>query len=53
MFLERIVNPHLPDYPLMPASLWTFSTVFALNLIAVLVVWLLRTGIREHAQVNE
>jgi capsular polysaccharide transport system permease protein len=53
LFLERIVNPHLPDYPLMPASLWTFSTVFALNLIAVLVVWLLRTGIREHAQVNE
>jgi len=53
LFLERIVSPHLPDYPMKPASLWTFFTVFTLNAIAVMVVWLLRTGLQEHAQISE
>jgi capsular polysaccharide transport system permease protein len=53
LFLERIVSPQLPDYPLRPASLATFFTVLALNLIALMVVWLLRTGVQEHVQYNE
>jgi len=53
LFLERIVSPQLSDYPMMPASLWTFFTVFALNLIALMIIWLLRTGVQEHAQFNE
>jgi capsular polysaccharide transport system permease protein len=53
LFLERIVSPHLADYPLMPQSLWTFFTVLSLNAIAVMIVWLLRTGLREHAQLSE
>jgi capsular polysaccharide transport system permease protein len=53
LFLERIVSPQLSDYPMMPASLWTFFTVFALNLIALMIIWLMRTGVQEHAQFNE
>ena len=53
LFLERIVSPQLPDYPLRPASLATFFTVLALNFIALMVVWLLRTGVQEHVQYNE
>jgi capsular polysaccharide transport system permease protein len=53
LFLERIVNPQLSDYPMMPAGLWTFFTVLALNLIALMIIWLLRTGVQEHAQFNE
>ena len=53
LFLQRVVSPQKADYPLKPDSLMTFLTVFALNLIAVMVVWLLRTGVREHAQYIE
>lgn len=53
LFLERVVSPQKADYPLKPDSLATFFTVFALNLIGVMVVWLLRTGVQEHAQYIE
>ncbi|HTR15374.1 MAG TPA: capsule biosynthesis protein [Roseiarcus sp.] len=53
LFLERVVNPNFPDYPTMPASLWTFFVVLALNSVAVMIAWLLRTGVREHAQIAE
>lgn len=53
LFLERVVNPNLPDYPTAPASLWTFFVVFVLNSVAVMIAWLLRTGVREHAQIAE
>jgi hypothetical protein len=38
---------------MMPAKGWTFFTTFALNLIALMIVWLVRTGVQEHAQHNE
>ena len=53
LFLERIVSPNVPDYPRMPQTLWTLLTVFALNCVALLIAWLLRTGVREHAQTSE
>jgi capsular polysaccharide transport system permease protein len=53
LFLQRVVSPGLPDYPMMPAKGWTFFTTFALNLIALMIVWLVRTGVQEHAQHNE
>ena len=53
LFLERVVNPNLPDYPTAPASLWAFFVVLALNGVAVMIAWLLKTGVREHAQIAE
>jgi len=53
LFLERIVNPHPADYPAMPTSLWTLFTVFCLNAVGLMIFWLLRTGLREHAQISE
>ena len=50
LFLERVVSPNRPDYPMMPRRLWNFATIAALNLLAVMIVWLFRTGFREHAQ---
>jgi len=53
LFLERVVHPNLPDYPAAPASLWSFFVVLILNGVAIMIAWLLRTGVREHAQVAE
>lgn len=53
LFLQRVVSPGLPDYALMPERRWLFFTVFAINLIALMILWLLRTGVHEHAQHNE
>ncbi len=53
LFLQRVVTPGLPDYPLMPERRWLFFTVFAINGIALMIIWLLRTGVQEHAQHNE
>ncbi len=53
LFLERIVNPRPADYPTMPASLWTLFTVFCVNAVALMIFWLLRTGLKEHAQTSE
>jgi len=53
LFLERIVNPDKADYPLAPAKLWILFTVFALNAIGITVAYLLRNGLREHAQISD
>jgi capsular polysaccharide transport system permease protein len=52
LFLERVVSPSEPDYPTMPARASAFATILTLNLIALMVFWLFRTGLQEHAQAD-
>jgi capsular polysaccharide transport system permease protein len=53
LFLERIVNPNLPDAATMPRRIWTFCTMLALNLVGLMVVWLMTTGLREHSSFSD
>jgi capsular polysaccharide transport system permease protein len=53
LFLELVVSPNRPDYPTMPARAWTFATILVLNLIGLMILWLFRTGLQEHAQIDE
>ncbi len=50
LFLERVVSPNQPDYATMPLRMWNFSTIAVLNLLGLMILWLFRTGINEHAQ---
>jgi capsular polysaccharide transport system permease protein len=49
LYLERVVEPNLPDYANAPASSRWIATVCGSNLLGILVLWLFFTGIREHA----
>jgi capsular polysaccharide transport system permease protein len=49
MYLDRVVEPSNPDYPMSPESLRMIATVFGLNIFGIMVVWLIVTGIGEHA----
>lgn len=49
LFLERVVQPSLPDASNAPRRLQSFLAVLAANLILVLVGWFVWTGIREHS----
>lgn len=49
LYLERLVQPNLPDTALEPRRLRTVFTVFVLGLLAWGVVSLLIAGVREHA----
>lgn len=49
LYLERVVQPNLPDYPTMPRSIRSIVTVAAINFLALLIGWLIYSGIREHA----
>ena len=51
MYLSRVVEPSRPDYAMAPQSLRWIATVFGLNVILLLVVWLIGTGIGEHAAI--
>ena len=48
LFLERVVEPGVADYPTMPRRWWMFFTVVGFNILAVAVGWLVVTGVREH-----
>ena len=48
LYLERVVEPHLADYPTQPKRTRTTLIVFVANLLFALVSWLVFTGIREH-----
>jgi capsular polysaccharide transport system permease protein len=50
VFLDRVVEPNLPDEPIEPRRLETIVTVWGLNAIICGVTWLLVTGLREHAR---
>jgi len=48
LYIERIVEPNLPDYPLYPRRALSFILVAVSCLIAYGIGWLLVAGVREH-----
>ncbi len=48
LFLERVVQPSLPDASASPRRLQTIMAILAANLILALVAWFVWTGVREH-----
>jgi capsular polysaccharide transport system permease protein len=49
LYLEIIEQPDLPDYPLYPKRIVSFSMVLATCLLAYGIAWLLVASVREHA----
>ncbi len=49
LFLERVVEPAIPDEAMEPRRLRTVLTVFGFNIIALGIAWLIGSGLREHA----
>ena len=49
LFLERVVEPGLPDEATMPRRWAMVLTVFGYNVIGLVVLWLIGSGLREHA----
>lgn len=50
LYLDRIVNPNLPDTPAEPRRWIAVLTVFASSLMIYAVGWLVWAGVREHRQ---
>ena len=50
LYLERLVQPHLPDYAMEPRRIRSVFTVFVLGLIAWGVLSLVFAGVREHTE---
>jgi capsular polysaccharide transport system permease protein len=48
LYLQRVVEPSLPDYPLKPERGFTIFAITAANLIALLIIWLMRMGVGSH-----
>lgn len=48
-YLERVVDPNIPDMPLLPNRLLRIITIAATTACLYLVAWMLVVGIREHA----
>lgn len=48
LYLQRIVEPTLPDHPTEPTRLYNILTVLAGNLLLLLIAWLLLTGLNSH-----
>jgi capsular polysaccharide transport system permease protein len=49
LYLETVVQPNLPDFPLYPQRVISFSMVLASCLLAYGIAWLLVASVREHA----
>lgn len=49
LYLETIVQPNLPDYPIYPKRFVSFFVVTVTCLIAYGIAWLLIASVREHA----
>lgn len=50
LYLERIVNPNLPDKPTQPRRWLAILTVFTSAMLLYGVGWLVWAGVREHRQ---
>ena len=50
LYLERLVQPHLPDYAVEPRRIRSVLTVFVLGLVAWGVFSLIVAGVREHTE---
>lgn len=48
-YLERVVDPNLPDMPLLPRRLLGIIVVAAVATCLYFIAWMLTVGIREHA----
>ena len=48
-YLERVVEPNLPDAPILPNRVMSILAVIFASLCIYLVGWMLSVGIREHA----
>jgi capsular polysaccharide transport system permease protein len=49
LYLETVAQPNLPDFPLYPKRIVSFSMVLATCLLAYGIAWLLVASVREHA----
>jgi len=49
-YVERIVEPNLPDSPMEPERLRGIFATFVLSLVAFAILRMLVAGLREHAQ---
>ncbi|MGH7039839.1 MAG: hypothetical protein ACREE4_05780 [Stellaceae bacterium] len=49
IYLERVAQPNLPDYPLYPERTTDFFMVVASCLLAYALAWLLVASVREHS----
>ena len=49
LYLETIAQPNLPDFPLYPKRIVSFSMVLVTCLLAYGIAWLLVASVREHA----
>jgi capsular polysaccharide transport system permease protein len=49
LYLERVVEPNLPDYALYPRRLLSIFITLVSCLIVYGIVWLISAGFREHA----
>jgi len=49
LYLEPIAQPNLPDYPLYPKRVASFTMVLVSCLVAYGIIWLLVVSAREHA----
>jgi capsular polysaccharide transport system permease protein len=48
LYLERVVQAQLADYPSQPRRVANILTMLASNAILVLIIWILFSGIIEH-----
>jgi capsular polysaccharide transport system permease protein len=48
-YLERVVDPNMPDMPLLPRRLLNVLIVFASAVALYFIAWMLIVGILEHA----
>ena len=48
LYLERVVEPNLPDFPISPQRLRMIATIIGGNALFLLVIWLFYMGVREH-----
>jgi capsular polysaccharide transport system permease protein len=48
-YLERVVDPNMPDAPLLPRRLVNILVVAAAALSLYFIAWMLIVGILEHA----
>jgi len=53
LYLERVAGPTKPDQALEPERFFLITTILAVNLIALMIIWLFVAGIRMHAPVRE
>ena len=48
-YLERVVDPNMPDTPLLPKRLLAVLVVFAAATCLYFIAWMFLIGVLEHA----